>query len=63
MKKRKRKNRENKRKDEKKRRKEKEEIMRNYFLLQRTGLEICKLKWLGNFSTMNFLHVHAPLCS
>jgi hypothetical protein len=42
----------------KKRRKEKEknqrEIMTNYFLLQRTGLEICHLEWLTNFSTMMF---------
>ncbi len=28
--------------------------MRNYFLLQRTGLEICNLEWPVNFSTMMF---------
>jgi hypothetical protein len=48
----------NKREKEKKRRKEKEknprEIMTNYFLLQRTGLEICNLEWPANFSTMMF---------
>ena len=28
--------------------------MTNYFLLQRTGLEICNLQWPANFSTMMF---------
>jgi hypothetical protein len=39
------------RKEEKKKRNQRE-ITSNYFLLQRTGLDICKLKWPGNFSTM-----------
>ncbi len=46
-----------KREKEKKRRKEKQnqrEIMANYFLLQRTGLEICNLECPANFSTMMF---------
>ena len=42
-----------KRKEHKKRkRKNQIEIMTNYFLLQRTGLEICHLKWPANVSTM-----------
>jgi hypothetical protein len=44
-----------KRKTKKKRkRKNQREIMRDYFLLQRTGLEICNLEWPANFSTMMF---------
>jgi hypothetical protein len=36
-----------KRKEKKKRkRKNQRKIMTNYFLLQRTGLEICNLEWL-----------------
>ncbi len=44
------------RKEEKKKRKRRNqrEFTSNYFLLQRTGLDICKLKWPGNFSTMMF---------
>ncbi len=43
-------------KKEKKKRKirNQREIKRNYFLLQRTGLEICKLKWPANYSTIMF---------
>jgi hypothetical protein len=44
-----------KRKEKKKRkRKNQREIMTNYFLLQRTGLEICNLEWPANSSTMMF---------
>ncbi len=44
-----------KRKEKKKRkRKNRSEIMTNYFLLQRTGLEICNLEWMAHFSTMMF---------
>jgi hypothetical protein len=44
-----------KRKEKKKRkRKNQREIMTNYFLLQRTGLEFCNLEWMANFSTMMF---------
>ncbi len=44
-----------KRKEKKKRkRKYQREIMKNYFLLQRTGLEICHLEWPANVSTMMF---------
>ncbi len=44
-----------KRKEKKKRkRKNQREIMTNYFLLQRTGLEIYNLEWPANFSTMMF---------
>jgi hypothetical protein len=52
-KKRKRKKQKKKRKEEKKK-KNQREIMTNYFLLQRTGLEICNLEWPANFSTMMF---------
>ncbi len=42
-----------KRKEKKKRkRKNQRGIMTNYFLLQRTGLEICHQEWPANFSTM-----------
>jgi hypothetical protein len=44
-----------KRREKKKRlRKNQREIMINYFLLQRTGLEFCNLEWSANFSTMMF---------
>ncbi len=57
-------NKKRKRKEKKERkRKNQREIMTNYFLLQRTRLKICNLEWPANFSTMMFLHVHAPLCS
>jgi hypothetical protein len=57
-----------KREKEKKRRKEKKkrkrtnqrEIMKNYFLLQRTGLGIRHLEWPANFSTMMF---SPPTCA
>jgi hypothetical protein len=49
----KKKKREKKEKKKRKRRNQRE-IMRNYFLLQRTGLKICKLEWPGNFSNMMF---------
>jgi hypothetical protein len=38
----------------KRKRKNRREIMTNYFLLQKTGLEICNLEWPANFSTMMF---------
>jgi hypothetical protein len=47
------KKRKNKEKKKRKRRNQRE-IKSNYFLLQRAGLDICKLKWPGNFSTMMF---------
>jgi hypothetical protein len=53
-------NKEKKRRKEKKKQKEENkekkqrEIMKNYFLPQRTGLEICHLKWPANVSTMMF---------
>jgi hypothetical protein len=47
-----------KRKEKRKRNKKKEnnkrEIKENYFLPQRTGLEICHLELLANVSTMMF---------
>jgi hypothetical protein len=46
---------ERKGKEKKKRkRKNQREIMTNYFLLQRIGLEICNPEWLANFSSMVF---------
>jgi hypothetical protein len=50
---RKRKKEKNKEKKKRKRNNQRE-ITSNYFLLQRSGLDICKLKWPGNFSTMMF---------
>jgi hypothetical protein len=41
-------------KQKKRKRRNQREIMRNCFLLQRTGLEICHLEWPANFSTMMF---------
>ncbi len=38
----------------KRKRKNQREIMKNYFLLQQTGLEICHLEWPANVSTMMF---------
>jgi hypothetical protein len=51
-----------KQEEEKKKRKKREtkekrkqqKIKENYFLLQRTGLEMCHLEWPANFSTMLF---------
>ncbi len=45
---------EKKKRKEEKKKKNQREIMTNYFLLQRTGLEICHLEWPANFSTMMF---------
>ncbi len=39
---------------EENKRKNQREIMKNYFLPQRTGLEICHLEWPANFSTIMF---------
>jgi hypothetical protein len=45
---------EKKKRKEEKKNKNQREIMTNYFLLQRTGLEICNLEWPANFSTIMF---------
>jgi hypothetical protein len=53
---------EKKKRKEEKKRKNPREIKKNYFLPQRTGLEICNLEWPANVSIMMFSpHICATL--
>jgi hypothetical protein len=45
---------EKRKRNKRKKIKKQQEIKENYFLLQRTGLEICHLEWPANFFTMIF---------
>jgi hypothetical protein len=54
----KRKRKEKRKRNKRKKKKNKREIKENYFIPQKTGLEICHLECLANFSTMMFFSTY-----